>query len=511
MWKQVCEGREADLIRTYNGLNNPHNAGRWPNTRDLRQRFLETILLHEPYRSAIPRGGVKIRGARFREPINLENAHVTFDLALLKSRFDSDLKLAGFETDHSLSLAGSMIAGELSLQSAHIERNFITSDAKLSSIKLLLLKIDGILLMEMASVTGDADMNAIIAKDAQVVDTQFFKDVKIQEAEIGGDFNMQRSTVIGNFDLTSSQIGDSLLLWQITLRKPATLHYVSIGGNLDLSGSAHLKNSGECKDPECLRSSLNSIDLTGAKIGQALRFGSRDRRPPHWDPGATLILRNVAARDLQIQNENPAQWNPTREPLPDYLDLSGFTYNHLSALDVDPKYTVTENQDVSWWLEHWFKHLCSKPSPVPFTLQPYEQLGAVLSNLGQKEKADDILYEGKNCELSVAPLSRNTIIWMGMQKILIGYGYRIYYAWAWIFIFITLGVMVLRLSGEGKRNGLPYGVAYTIDTLLPIVHLREAHYKIDLNGWARYYFYLHKVMGYVLASFLIAGLSGLTK
>jgi hypothetical protein len=47
--------------------------------------------------------------------------------------------------------------------------------------------------------------------------------------------------------------------------------------------------------------------------------------------------------------------------------------------------------------------------------------------------------------------------------------------------------------------------------LLPIVKLREYHYSVDLKGWARYYFYVHKLMGYVLASFLIAGIAGLTK
>src|SRR5437764_11374454 len=37
------------------------------------------------------------------------------------------------------------------------------------------------------------------------------------------------------------------------------------------------------------------------------------------------------------------------------------------------------------------------------------------------------------------------------------------------------------------------------------------NYQIDLKTWARCYFYGHKIMGYVLASFLIAELSGLTK
>jgi len=37
--------------------------------------------------------------------------------------------------------------------------------------------------------------------------------------------------------------------------------------------------------------------------------------------------------------------------------------------------------------------------------------------------------------------------------------------------------------------------------------------KTSANGWfaVRCYFYGHKIMGYVLASFLIAELSGLTK
>jgi hypothetical protein len=34
---------------------------------------------------------------------------------------------------------------------------------------------------------------------------------------------------------------------------------------------------------------------------------------------------------------------------------------------------------------------------------------------------------------------------------------------------------------------------------------------IDLRGWVRYYFYFRKLMGYVLGSFIVAGLSGLTK
>jgi len=92
----------------------------------------------------------------------------------------------------------------------------------------------------------------------------------------------------------------------------------------------------------------------------------------------------------------------------------------------------------------------------------------------------------------------------------IGYGYRIYYSGFWFCFFVVTGVLVLRLSGEGARHSMPWGISYSVDLLLPIIRLREYHYSnVELVGWPRYYFYFHQLMGYVLASFLVAGLSGL--
>jgi len=35
--------------------------------------------------------------------------------------------------------------------------------------------------------------------------------------------------------------------------------------------------------------------------------------------------------------------------------------------------------------------------------------------------------------------------------------------------------------------------------------------EIELSGWRAYYFYFHKISGYVLAAIVGAGLSGITK
>jgi hypothetical protein len=157
------------------------------------------------------------------------------------------------------------------------------------------------------------------------------------------------------------------------------------------------------------------------------------------------------------------------------------------------------------WLKSWLA-LQKRYSP-----QPYEQLASVLLKMGYKDEANAILYASKERERIEAASDWKRRVWLELLNLFIGYGYRIYLAVLWSLGFILVGVVVLRLSGQGPANNMPYGVVYSLDMLLPIVRLRESNYKIELAGPARYYFYFHRLMGYVLGSFLIAGLSGLAK
>jgi hypothetical protein len=50
-----------------------------------------------------------------------------------------------------------------------------------------------------------------------------------------------------------------------------------------------------------------------------------------------------------------------------------------------------------------------------------------------------------------------------------------------------------------------------MDILLPIISLRDLHAKIDPPGWPRLYFYFHKIAGWLLAFFILAGLAGITQ
>lgn len=96
----------------------------------------------------------------------------------------------------------------------------------------------------------------------------------------------------------------------------------------------------------------------------------------------------------------------------------------------------------------------------------------------------------------------------------IGFGHRLHYAIIWTLVFVLVGAAVFMRTPEGKHKGWQSGLAYSAETLLPLVKFREGSSAVDFEGRyrpARYYFYFHRVMGYILATFLIAALSGLTK
>jgi len=190
---------------------------------------------------------------------------------------------------------------------------------------------------------------------------------------------------------------------------------------------------------------------------------------------------------------------------PDKLDLNGFTYRSLGG------FSASEKDLMIYRPVEWFEGWLGK-QPV-YTPGPYQQLAAVLREQGQPDTADEILYAGKEEER--AQSTSMGYIEATANKWFIGYGYHKFWSMYWAFGFLIAGTVLLWLSGEGRRvsrhYSLPYGIFYSFDLLLPIIRLREKHYQIDLRGWVRYYFYFHKIMGYVLGGFLIAGISGLVK
>jgi hypothetical protein len=297
--------------------------------------------------------------------------------------------------------------------------------------------------------------------------------ISIYRAEFSKGVNFSTSKVGGSIYGQSSNWGDNSV-WR--------LNFMEIGSGLLLWGAE-----------------LSTVRIIGTRIGNELFLGGEKSPSPTWSQGSRLVLRNTACGALQDRLDEETK----TDSWPEVIELDGFTYEHLGGLGSEGASDFGV-RDVSWFVG-W---LARDPTYSP---HPYEQLAHVLRNTGQARKADDVLYAGRERERTEVAAGLD-FIWKTALHAFIGHGYKVYRALYWILGFVVLGAVVLRVSGEGPRNKMPIGLSYSLDTLIPIVRLREYHYNhVDLAGWARYYFYFHQIMGYVLASFLIAGLSGLTK
>jgi hypothetical protein len=292
-------------------------------------------------------------------------------------------------------------------------------------------------------------------------ESEFAADVKLIGAKIGHTLDMSRSKVSDKLDLDSLRVEVHLFMRDAEFDE-IVLENAQIGGQLDFSGSTFHKN----------------VTLNGAHIGGALQFVSAQ-----WSDDGILSLRNARADVIPSLSD----------PWPNKLDLDGLTYRNL---DTSRSSGIVRND-----FNRWFDKL------LQYSRQPYEQLATVLQTQGDIGSATDVRYSARERERRDA--TGWVWLWLTLLDLVVGYGYYPQYTFVWAAVFVIIGAVVLRIFGEGPKNGI--GIAYSFDMLLPLVRLREKHYTIDLAGPARYYFYFHRIMGWVLASFFVAGLSGLTQ
>jgi hypothetical protein len=566
VWKRICERGTADFntAKEYGGNLKPDKPEDWPLSRQLRADFLETILAHDPYRSAVPRQGIQIEGAWFKEPVNLFGVQTERLLALNKCRFDMDVSLSLFRSSSSLFFLGSafkgalnmigmQLAGYLSAEGAKFRsvslmdamsreldisdtsfeemldmssfqaRYVLINRAKLNTVKMANAQMESLLITS-SVFEGPVSMQLLRVENYLVINSSNFEDViNLAAANIGGLFGianssfkrqlkMQLMQVKGHaslgdptikpnsfkeIDMSNARIGGQLFIERAMFDGPLILKSIQIGETLSLRKATARANQIDLSyanisgNAEIAGGTFAKLDLTGTTIRGELRFESG----PQWEENSSMILRNASVGVIQ---DNKDGW-------PDKLELNGFVYKQLGSA-VDGSLDSMAEREESWLIE-WLERQKS------YSPQPYGQLSNILTQLGREDRARAVLYSGKERSRAQALTQARwgEWLWLSLQNILIGYGQKIYYAVLWALLFVGIGALIFKGSKESEEHRMPYGIAYSFDMLLPIIKLRQKHYDIDLSGWRRYYFFLHKMMGYILASFLIAGLAGMVK
>jgi hypothetical protein len=247
--------------------------------------------------------------------------------------------------------------------------------------------------------------------------------------------------------------------------------------------------------------------MSSTAVGGVLMLGT-----PRWGGDAVLDLSNAHVGSLQdLLDATGGSW-------PQRLRLGGFTYDRLGGD------AVSGNGHATW--------LAKDPR---FTRQPYQQLAAALRIAGEPDAANDVLYAAHERERSLAwrgdqcrsgrgllRLDDDCLTAAGLTvlKVTIRYGLGSgpFLALAWVFACTVTGTIVLWFSPAARAHGLLWSLGASLDQLLPIVDLnKEFDAFFDdperkrLAGWQLGYFAVQALVGYVLASFVVAALAGLTQ
>jgi hypothetical protein len=166
VWDRVCRGEIADLNERFDaGVSpiEPESFEDWTDERKLRSAFLEAVLMHDPWRSAIPRQGLRVVGAWFTEELDLQEADIAHSVWLERSRFDADVNLSGTKLASTLSFENSDVEGVLSLANAKVGGHLGMDKGQFrgAAIDLNGAQIGGRLQLNDANVAGTLDLKVL--------------------------------------------------------------------------------------------------------------------------------------------------------------------------------------------------------------------------------------------------------------------------------------------------------------------------------------------------------------
>ena len=533
-WTQIASGLPANFDTQFGTAGSADQKAKDRFTdprRRLSASFLRTILADGKFSRQIPAEGVRIEGAVFDTAIDLRDAVLAHPLQISYSLFLGEVMLNRLRTSTAVTFVGSQFGQTIWLDSVRIGGSLGMHNAKFARIEMKTSVIEGDLSMSRSRVRGNLNLNGskvhgtlffkgtefngvdltnatigrqLNAKSSTFADTfkagglstgghvllnerASFADVVLRSARIGGQLNLSGSMFAGRFDGQSVAVGQDLQILNAQFKHYAEFSLSKIEGGLDVGGST-----------------FTGLNLMGTTIGKNLWVGGGnntvlwtetvDNKGRRQNP--ILILLNASVGGL-IDNED--SW-------PDILQfvLRDFTYERLTPLD-GQRAGLGALRDAHWYVD-WLSRDKTE------SMQPYRQLAGVLGSYGADATARKVLIAGRERQrLALSWWSpERWFLWLLRWSIGYGYGTGELNALYNAVPLLGIGTVVARRQNATWSDGEGPGFWYSLDMLLPGLQLSASHAQLELSGWSRYYFHVHRLTGYTLSIFVVAGLTGLT-
>ena len=446
--------------------------------------------------------GISAFGSSWSGEVELNNVTATDHLDLSSSQFDSSLTFFNAILTRNINLNDSRIKGDVAvlgnsqLQSLNARSSVIEGSLRLSGVR-----VHGYVNAWGSNIGRDVLLEPFQERQTLIgtmpsrseTDISIDREVVLNlgSTHVGRRISIGRTGINGSIEMDAVRVGEDIWLRSCSaVSGPLNLIFARVGQNVDLSSTI-----------------LDSADFTGARITGELRLGAPkgSLTSPIWNPRGELILRNVSVSSWTdaTGNETARAEHCTNPPVavapwPGQIDVIGFDYRDIGGLGGDAE---RGRHRASWFCD-WLRR------QVPFSLEPYQRAADYLERVGLSDDADDVKYCGKLREIG------ETSSWISksvlqLQRGFVGFGYRVERSLIWAAIFIAMGQQIFSRTPEARQYRMPIGLAYSVEMFIPGLALRDIHSKIDLKGWQRYYFYVHKSMGWILGSFVVASFLGL--
>ena len=376
--------------------------------------------------------------------------------------------LAGAQVRETVEIDGSTINGSISMK----------DKGRYGSVLLRSTDVHRQISLQGSQVDGDLDIQEIRTPGSLLLGRSRFRKIRIVVVDVGGTLSLDESTVRGDTLIGSSTIGRGIRSRNATFMGTLDVILSQIKGNIDLRGSQ-----------------LTVLDLSGSQADNALQLAS-DGHIVMWtkDTRPKINLHQTRVGSLQ---DVASVWPERLE-----RELDGFRYNRFGGLQSNPM-DSGYHRPVDW-LIRWIE------ADESYTPQPYEHLAEVLEASGQHSKADQVRVANRDRERDQYPIGTFQWWWLGAQKLAIGYGYGLgpFRLLAGLGLLTVLGTIAaargMRLHNEDENVKLGKCFWYSLDTVVPFLRLQEEPYVEPWKGGIQYYFYVHRIVGYVIALWVVA-------
>jgi len=361
------------------------------------------------------------------------------------------------------------------------------------------------------AVFGNTTFEGSHFKGAANFEQAIFGDAAFEGATFSGSTSLKDCTIRGDLNLagTTFSATDSLVdLSEIEVADTTSLSDISAASGLDMKYGSFKDLKISVRDSGV----IPSLDLTQAEISGQFVIESSQINNVNVNGlrsgGTTTLDHLTIAGSLDLQNAhlnllviNELKWPES----PQNFNLRGMTF---SDIDLGER-GLTE---ATW------RELLRLVNTSVYSPQAYKAISQFFRDKGYPDWAAEMELAGKRRERDevLTPLS-GPWLWSWFLDIFSGYGFRPFLAFIWSALVVALGAFIYRR----RENMIPVDQAeakveyhpiwYSFALFLPYIDLgiQGKWEPTPERKWARYYKYVHLLLGWILMPIALLAFGGI--